>query len=43
MIQINGNAARCPKCNSLTEPIDKNSIKEKIPQGGFNVNDKFWK
>ena len=42
-IQINGNSARCPKCNSLTESIDKNSIKEKIPQGVFNSNDNFWK
>ena len=42
-IQINGNSARCPKCNSLTESIDKNSIKEKIPQGVFNSNDSFWK
>lgn len=42
-IQINGNTTRCPKCNSLTEPIDKNSIKEKIHQGIFNSNDEFWK
>ncbi|MCE9652113.1 MAG: Mut7-C RNAse domain-containing protein [Nitrosarchaeum sp.] len=42
-IQINGNTARCPKCNSLTESIDKDSIKEKIPQGVFNSNDIFWK
>ena len=42
-IQINGNIARCTKCNSQTESIDKSSIKEKIPQGVFNSNDKFWK
>jgi len=28
-IQINGSVARCPKCNSLTELVDKNRIKEK--------------
>jgi len=42
-IQINGNIARCTKCNSLTEKIDKKSIKEKIPKRVFEINDKFWK
>ena len=42
-IQINGNTARCPKCNSLTESVDKNIIKEKIPQGVLKSNDKFWR
>lgn len=42
-IQINGNTARCPKCNSLIKPIEKNSIKEKIPQSVYNSNEKFWK
>ncbi|MEK7308222.1 MAG: Mut7-C RNAse domain-containing protein, partial [Nitrospirota bacterium] len=42
-IQINGNTARCSKCNSLTELIDKDTIKEKIPQGVFKSNDVFWK
>ena len=41
-IQINGNIARCPKCNSLTESIDKEIIKERIPQGVLKLNDKFW-
>jgi uncharacterized protein with PIN domain len=42
-VQINGNTARCPKCNSLTESVDKNIIKEKIPQGVLKSNDKFWR
>ncbi len=42
-IQINGNVARCPKCNSLTESVDKDIIKEKIPQGVLKSNDKFWR
>ena len=41
-VKINGNTARCPKCNSLTESVDKNIIKEKIPQGVLKSNDKFW-
>lgn len=41
-IQINGNIARCPKCNSLTESVDKEIIKERIPLGVLKLNDKFW-
>src|SRR3970282_2966078 len=42
-VQINGNTARCPKCNSLTKSVEKNIIKEKIPQGVLKSNDKFWR
>src|SRR3989344_8131728 len=42
-IQINGDTARCSKCNSLTELVDKEVIKEKIPQGVLKSNDKFWR
>jgi hypothetical protein len=41
-IQIDGNIARCPKCNSLTESVEKNIIKEKIPQGVSKSNERFW-
>jgi hypothetical protein len=41
-IQINGNIARCPKCNSLIESVDKEIIKERITQGVLKLNDKFW-
>lgn len=41
-IQINGDTARCPKCNSLTELIDRYIIKEKIPRGILESNNKFW-
>jgi len=40
--QINGDIARCPKCNSLTKSIDKELIKEKIPHRVLKSNDKFW-
>ncbi|MEK6821855.1 MAG: Mut7-C RNAse domain-containing protein [Thermoproteota archaeon] len=42
-IQINGDTTRCPKCNSVTESVDKDIIKEKIPQGVLKSNDKFWR
>lgn len=41
-IQINGNISRCSKCNSLTELVDKDIIKEKIPQGVLKSNNTFW-
>ncbi|MCE9617267.1 MAG: Mut7-C RNAse domain-containing protein [Nitrosarchaeum sp.] len=41
-IQINRDTARCPKCNSVTKSVDKDIIKEKIPQGVLKLNDKFW-
>ncbi len=41
--QINGDTARCPKCNSDTESVDKESIKETIPQMIYQINLKFWK
>lgn len=41
--QINDNTARCSKCNSDTELVDKESIKEKVPQGVYYINEKFWR
>ena len=41
-ITINGNSARCPKCNFSTIPIKKENVKDKIPQGVLDHNDKFW-
>lgn len=42
-IQINGDKARCPKCNSKTEPISKKSISLNIPRRVLEKNEKFWK
>jgi len=33
---------RCLTCNSILENIDKNKVKNKIPNGAFQSNDKFW-
>lgn len=41
-VKISGDIARCPKCNSLTELADKDTVKEKIPLGVFKSNDMFW-
>ena len=40
---IDGDSARCPKCNFFTIPIQKNSIRNEIPEGVLEFNNKFWK
>ena len=40
---ISGDIARCPKCNSLTHPIEKSKILEQIPKGVLENNEQFWK
>jgi uncharacterized protein with PIN domain len=40
--EISGDTARCPKCNSLTKQVDRTSIKEKVPQRIFEMNERFW-
>ena len=41
-IEISGDKARCPICNSETKPIDKKNIYQKIPQRVLDYNEKFW-
>ena len=41
--EINGDTARCPKCNSLTVYVDKITVKEKIPRKVRELNERFWK
>jgi len=43
MTQIDGDTARCSKCNSPTEPVDKKSIKGKIPEKAYEINERFWR
>lgn len=40
--QISGETARCPKCNSVTENIEKSSIKDKVPKKVYDANERFW-
>jgi uncharacterized protein with PIN domain len=42
IIKINGDTARCPKCNSKTLSILKKNIRKKIPDKILEYNDKFW-
>ncbi len=42
-IEISGDKARCPKCNSETNPINKKNIHEKVPNKVLESNEKFWK
>lgn len=40
--QINGDTARCPICNSITENIDKSYTKDKVPEKVYDSNEQFW-
>jgi len=40
--QINGDTARCPICNSITENIDKSYIKDKVQEKVYDSNEQFW-
>ena len=39
---ISGSSARCPKCNNSLELIDKDLIKDRIPQGVLQKTNEFW-
>ena len=41
-IEISGNRARCPKCNSETKLVLKKDIHKKIPEKILEFNDEFW-
>jgi uncharacterized protein with PIN domain len=41
-IEINGDKARCPLCNSETNPVEKYDILDKIPTKVSEQNEKFW-
>ena len=42
IIKINGDRARCPKCNSQTKSVIKENICKKIPIQVLENNEKFW-
>lgn len=41
--KITGDTARCTKCNSMTLPVTKSEIENKVPQVVLEYNEKFWK
>ena len=42
VVEISGDKARCPNCNSKTQTINKKNIYEKLPERVLENNDKFW-
>lgn len=41
-VQINGDKARCTKCNSKTNLVDKKNLNNKLPIRILEFNEKFW-
>jgi uncharacterized protein len=41
-IEICGDNARCPLCNSKTESTKKELVLNRIPKGVLKTNEKFW-
>ena len=41
-VEINGDNARCPLCNSETELIKKELVSNRIPKKILELNEKFW-
>jgi uncharacterized protein with PIN domain len=42
IMEINGDGARCPLCNTKTKPVNKNNVKNKVPVKILEQNEKFW-
>ena len=41
--EISGDAARCPRCNSVTNPVDKQDVSGMLPAGVLEMNERFWR
>ena len=41
-VEINGDNARCPLCNSETEFVKKELVSSRIPKKVLEINEKFW-
>ena len=42
-ISLTPSSSRCSNCNSEIMPVDKDDIKEKIPENSYKHYDEFWK
>jgi len=41
-VEINGDNARCPLCNSETEFVKKELVSSRTPKKVLEINEKFW-
>jgi len=42
IIEINGDRARCPLCNTKTKSVSKEYVEDKVPVKVLGQNEKFW-
>lgn len=42
VLEISGNVARCPRCNSDTRDIERDKVIGKVPDRVFELNSRFW-
>ncbi|HEX68833.1 MAG TPA: hypothetical protein ENG10_00865 [Candidatus Bathyarchaeota archaeon] len=42
-LEINLKISRCPKCNARIRPIEKEAVKDKVPESTYRYYDEFWK
>jgi len=41
-LEINIDESRCPKCNSKIRPINKEEVRDKIPESTYKTYNEFW-
>lgn len=41
-VKENRMLTRCPLCNSVLEPVDKESVRGRVPERSFENSDRFW-
>ena len=41
-LEIDLKISRCPKCNARIKPIEKESVKGRVPESTYKYYDKFW-
>ena len=42
-MEINGDVARCPKCNSATIPFERQDLLGVLPAGVLELYERFWR
>jgi len=41
-LEIDLKISRCPKCNARIKPIEKESVKGRVPESTYKYYDEFW-